>query len=155
MQLYTWIYSLEQPASAEKIAALNKDLGHFLDQWKSHGVPVEGLIQLRYDRFVLIQSRPDQERPSGCSIDSLRRSVEQILQNQGLTWADNSGVFFRDPSGEIRLIHFLQLEKLISDGEITGETLVFDHSMGNGDDLSRWEVPLKETWMKRYLPQAV
>ena len=55
MQLYTWFYSLSEALSPEKEAALKADFTQFLSQWKSHGVPVEGMIEIRYGQFVVNQ----------------------------------------------------------------------------------------------------
>ncbi|MEL7340070.1 MAG: hypothetical protein AAGM67_06255, partial [Bacteroidota bacterium] len=116
-----------------------------------HGTPVDGLVQIRYGRFVVIQSNPAEARPSGCSIDSLKRSIGQILQKHGLEVLDASHVFYRSGT-DIHAANFKSLSGLVKDGSLTADSIVFDHSLAQSDDLSLWELPLKQTWMKRYLP---
>ncbi|MEM6630939.1 MAG: hypothetical protein AAF694_14760 [Bacteroidota bacterium] len=154
MQRYTWIYSLSQPTTAEQTAYLKQSFGEFLGKWNSHGTPVAGEITLAYQRFVIIQANPGEDRPSGCSIDGLKRTVEGILQQKGLTWVEASQVFFKDPEEQIQSIDFRALPTFIQQGKLKSETKVFDHTLNQSDDLSKWEVPLKETWMKRFLPKA-
>ncbi len=151
MQQYTWFFSLEKPLSAEEEAALQSDFDRFTAQWKSHGTPVSGLIQIRYGRFVVVQADPSQARPSGCSIDSLKRGVEELLRRRDIAWLDPAWVFYRRDNGEIDKVMFNQIPALLADGEMHAETLVFDHSLAQSDDLSRWEVPMQQTWLSRYL----
>lgn len=151
MTKYTWFYSFGQSLTDEQISALEADFQAFLDQWKTHGAPVNANIQIRYARFVIIQADPSDSRPSGCSIDSMRRTVEQILINHGIAWLDNAHVYFRDENGEIRSPHFNELPALAASGKLKAETPVFDHSLSSTDDLNKWEVHLAETWLRRYL----
>ena len=153
MQSYTWFFSLENALTAEQEAQLQADFKQFTDQWQSHGTPVDGLIRIRYNRFVIVQANPAEARPSGCSIDSLRRGVEQILAQRGYRHMEPMWVFFRDTEGEIQRAHFQQMGSLLAEGKISAQTPVFDHSLSHSDDLNLWERPLAETWMKRFLPQ--
>lgn len=152
MQAYTWIYSLEHEISAETLSALQAAFDAFLRQWKSHGVPVDGMIQLRHHRFVIIQSDPADDRPSGCSIDSLKRAIGQILEQHHLKVQDAAYVQYRDAEGQVQSVHFQQLPSLVKEGKVGPQTMFFDHSLGQSDDLSKWEMPMQETWLKRFLP---
>ncbi|MFK7925269.1 MAG: hypothetical protein AB8H47_25160 [Bacteroidia bacterium] len=153
MQSYTWFYSLADALSPEKEQALAADFEYFLAQWKSHGTPVEGLIKIQYGRFVIVQSNPEDSRPSGCSIDSLKKSVSAIIDKHGLSVLDASYVYYRSGT-EIQATHFKELPKLATEGTLEADTIVFDHSLSQSDDLSKWELPLKQTWLKRYLPKV-
>lgn len=152
MQSYTWFYSLPNSLTESQEQALKVDFETFLHQWKSHGTPVEGMIQLKHRQFVIIQSNPADSRPSGCSIDSLKRAIEQILSRHGLQWVDASNVFYIDKTGEIQRVNFRELPQLIEAKTIGPDTIVLDHTLSQSDDLSLWERPLSQTWMKRYLP---
>ncbi|MCI4666872.1 MAG: hypothetical protein MRZ79_01835 [Bacteroidia bacterium] len=151
MQSYTWFFSLKDELDAEQFAKLKGDFDQFTSQWKTHGAPVDGLIQIRHKRFVIAQSNPADDRPSGCSIDSLRRGVEAILRQHQLKTFDNGYVFFVDADGEIQEVHFKELPQYIDGGRLDANTLVLDHSLSHSDDLEKWEVPLQSTWLKRYL----
>jgi len=154
MQRYTWIYSLASPLAKDQCTQLAQAFEAFLNQWQSHGTPVAGQIYLAHDHFVIIQANPNEDRPSGCSIDSLKKTVEQILQQHGLNWVDASHIFYQRTNGTIGSVHFQELSAQIEQGTLTADTVVFDHSLGQSDDLSQWEVPLKATWMKRFLPKG-
>ncbi|MDX2250040.1 MAG: hypothetical protein SF052_24870 [Bacteroidia bacterium] len=150
MQQYTWFFALGQPLSSEKKKAVQHSFEQFLSQWKTHGTPVDGLVDLRYDRFVIVQADPSANRPSGCSIDSLKRGISAVLREEKLDWLDAGVVFYRDKEGLIRSVFFREIPDLVKSGELTPDSIVFDHSLDQSDDLSKWEVPLKNTWLKRY-----
>ncbi|MEZ4688135.1 MAG: hypothetical protein R3B47_19360 [Bacteroidia bacterium] len=151
MTTHTWIYTLSQNISAETRQALGAAFQAFLNAWKTHGTPVKGAISIQYDRFVIVQADPADDKPSGCSIDSMRHAVEEILQQARLQWLDNGQVAFRASSGEIETVPFQQVPSLLAEGRLNPETVVFDNSLSHTDDLAMWERPLAETWMKRYL----
>ena len=151
MQAYTWFYSLVTPLTASQEAALRADFAAFTQQWQSHGTPVDGLIQVKYKRFIIAQANPTDSRPSGCSIDSLKRGIEQILVRHQLPWLDAAYVFFRKDTDEIEAVHFREIATLVQSGTLKADTTVFDHSLSQSDDLSKWEVPLKQTWLKRHI----
>lgn len=151
MQQYTWFYTLAAPLAVEVEQALRTDFHAFLSQWNSHGTPVAGTIAIVHQQFVVVQAAPDDERPSGCSIDSMRRAVETLLQQYQLTRLDAAYIAYRDAQNIVKLAHFQEISSKIAAGEITADTLVFDNSLGNSDDLSQWEKPLAQTWMSRWL----
>ncbi|MDX1905841.1 MAG: hypothetical protein SF053_02325 [Bacteroidia bacterium] len=152
MQQYTWIYTLSEPLTDDAATALQEAFDQFTRQWKSHGDLVTGRIELHAHRFVTVQADPAQHRPSGCSIDTMRRTVTEILTQRSLTWLDASWIAWRDKDHHIRTVHYREIAALIRAGEMGPDTLVFDHSLGQSDDLSRWELPLAQTWMARFLP---
>ena len=151
MQSYTWFFSLAQPVAEERQTQLQADFDRFTAQWQSHGTPVQGLITLRYGRFVVIQANPEVARPSGCSIDSLKRGVESILNHHQLAWLDPAWIFYRQGEDQIESVRFTQIPELIQAGTLNADSIVFDHSLNQSDGLSRWELPLQETWLRRYL----
>lgn len=151
MTKYTWFYSFAETLTAEQMATLEAKFQAFLSQWKTHGTPVNASIEIRYARFVIIQADPSDGRPSGCSIDSMRHTVEQILTAHGHTWLDNAHVYLRNEHGDILAPHFSELPKLAAAGKLNADTPVFDNSLSQTDDLGKWEVSLADTWLKRYL----
>lgn len=151
MQSHTWFFSLKDELSKEQLEALQVDFDRFTAQWKTHGKPVDGLIRLRHKRFVIAQANPGDDRPSGCSIDSLRRGIGEILQKHQLKTLDNGYVFFVDEEGNVQEVHFRELPQYIKGGRLGANTVVLDHSLSQTDDLEKWEVPLQSTWLKRFL----
>ena len=151
MQKYTWFFSLKESLTTEAEAKLAQTFEEFLAQWKSHGTPVNGNIEIKYSRFVIVQADPNDDRPSGCSIDNLKRSVGGILQHFSLETVDHAYVWYRDQEQTIQSTHFSKLAKLVESGDLQADTPIFDHTLSNSDDLSKWEVSLQDSWLKRFL----
>lgn len=154
MTTYTWIYTLADPVENNVQEALEAHFSAFLSQWKTHGTPVQGRIENKYGRFVIVQADPSDGRPSGCSIDSMRHGVEAILQQHKLTWLDNGMVTYRASDDSIQSIPFREIPALLASGDLGADTTIFDNTLSQTDDLNLWEKPLAETWMKRYLVGA-
>ncbi|MEM6263079.1 MAG: hypothetical protein AAGI38_11270 [Bacteroidota bacterium] len=153
MQKYTWFYSLPNPLDPAFQAKLQTQFDTFSHQWKSHGAEVEGQIGILRNQFVVVRSNEQDDRPSGCSIDGMKRSVESILTAAGLSWLDAAHVFYEGDDGSVAYTHFSKISALIGEGKLTPDTLILDHTLGQSDDLSRWEVLLKDSWLKRFLPR--
>ena len=154
MTRYTWIYTLHADADSALADALQADFDLFLNQWKTHGTPVKGSIQVHHHRFIIVQADPADDRPSGCSIDSMRHAVEAILQKHHQSWLDNGKIAYRAADDSIQAIGFQQIGSLLESGELHPDAIVFDNTLSHTDDLANWELPLKQTWMKRYLAEA-
>ena len=151
MQQYTWIFSLKTQLNSDAQAELQKDLDTFTSQWKSNGTPVEGLIQINRGQFVIVQADPSVARPSGCSIDSLRRGVEQILKHHGLEILTPASIGYEKTDGAGEFVDFRDIPQYVKEGKLHAQTRVFDHTLSQSDDLTLWERPMASTWLKRYL----
>ncbi len=150
-----WFYSLTYTLTSAEVESLSQAFAAFLAQWKSHGTPVTGKIDIKYARFIHISLAQSSENPSGCSIDSMRHAVEKILLSHQLTWAEASNVFFKAENGEIRHTDFRQIPQLVAENALHAESIVFDNSLSDTGLLEKWEVKMADTWMKRYLKVRV
>lgn len=146
-----WFYSLTNTLTVAQTDSLSQQFQAFLAQWKSHGTPVTGNIDIKYARFILISLAESSENPSGCSIDSMRHAVEKILKSHEITWLEASTVFFRNKDGEIQNADFRLIPQLVADNILTPDSIVFDNSLSNTGLLEKWEVKMADTWMRRYL----
>ena len=148
---HVWIFQLAQAPSETAKSAILKDLDAFMVSWKAHGSPVPGVAELRYDRFVIVVAEPG--HASGCSIDAMTKGVGQILSNQGIEVLGPEYVMYKDASGNISKMDFKAVRAAVLDGTLSAQSIVFDSTMGQSNDLARWELPLEQTWMGRFLPQ--
>ncbi len=151
MKKDTWIYALSKEISKEEEEILLTKFHLFLNQWKSHGTPVTGEIMIRDKRIILIQSDSSEEKPSGCSIDNMKRSIESILKSMEIGWEEPSVIFFRKENSEIGAVDFRELGIQIKNGSINAETIVMDFTLNNTDNPENLEMPLSQTWMRRFL----
>jgi hypothetical protein len=148
---HIWIFQLAVAPSEATKALVLQQLDAFTAVWKAHGAPVPGKAEMRHDRFVVVVAEPG--HATGCSIDSMTKGVTDILAHQNLEILGPERIFFKGAGGQLDHIDFKEVRAAILDGRLSPATTVFDSTMGQTNDLSRWELPLDQTWMGRFLPQ--
>lgn len=111
---------------------------------------VPGAHDVKYDRFIVVQAEPGST--SGCSIDSMNHGVDAILAKFGLEALPHNHIFYWNAAGELEQVDFREVKAAIEAGKMGPDTVVFDSSLGQEDDLKRWEVKLADSWMARFLP---
>ena len=148
---HVWIFQLASAPTDSQKSLILPQLEAFVAVWKAHGAPVPGEVSLRHERFVVVQAEPG--HASGCSIDSMNKGVNDILANAGIEVLGPERVFFREGDGSIAHIDFKEAKSAILAGRLSANSTVFDSTLGNTNELERWETTLDQTWLGRFLPQ--
>jgi hypothetical protein len=151
MMQHNWIFQLASEPTADAQASILQELTAFVANWKAHGSPVLGRAELRHGRFVVVMAEPG--HASGCSIDAMNKGVADILTRHDIALLGPEHVFFRDSDGSLAHIDFKEVRAAILAGRLQAQTIVFDATMGQSNDLACWEVPLEQTWMARFIAQ--
>lgn len=148
-----WIFQLESPLSEDQKATLNAGLGVFVrDAWKAHGAPVPGVMEIRHDRFLIIQAEPGST--SGCSIDSMTKTATEAITAVGARKLESNFVVFQSPDGKISHIDFREIPQALADGRLSPDSTIFNAALQPGEPLENFEIPLHQSWMKRFLTPA-
>jgi hypothetical protein len=107
-----------------------------------------GAREWRHDRFLLVGADERATGVSGCSIDSLFRSLKHLESTLGITLLDPSPVWFRDRAGEILAVPRAEFRRLAREGEAGADTVVFDNTVRSAGDLraGRWETHAGGSW---------
>ena len=142
-----WIFGSDKPLSGAVADTLLAEVDSYLDQWKAHGFPLRAAREWRDDRFLIVGIDPTVEQASGCSIDGLFRSLQQLQKSIGAQLLGGGRVFYRDPSGATQAVDREEFSTLASAGKIGAKTPVFDTSLTQLDAWkSKFERPLAESW---------
>jgi hypothetical protein len=146
-----WVFAAARPLDDAQQAELLAHVDVFLHRWAAHGAPVVGGRELRHDRFLLVGADERATGVSGCSIDSLFRSLGDVEARTGVPLRDSSLVFWRDAGGEVRAAPRPDFRERARAGEVDADTPVFDNTAGTVGDLrgGRWERPMRESWHGR------
>ena len=146
-----WVYQAERELTLEEQQLVLQVSRTFIDQWATHGQPLIGSCQVK-DRYFIIIAVDDRQLPSGCSIDASVGLIRDLGNKLGVDlfgrtnvplWVDNKVV--TSPLAE--------LKQLMKSGNISQDTLLINTLVEQKGSLSDWKVPLRESWLKRYLPQ--
>jgi hypothetical protein len=143
-----WVFAAARPLDHAQQASLLSHVDSFLHRWAAHGAPVVGGRELRHGRFLLVGADERATGVSGCSIDSLFRTLGELEAETGVQLRDASLVFWRDAAGEIQAEPRPAFRQRARAGEVGADTPVFDNTIGTVGELhaGRWELPMRESW---------
>jgi hypothetical protein len=142
-----WIFAADRKLSQGEATELMKTVDEFLESWKAHGAPVAAATELKYQQFLVIAANPDVTAPSGCSIDALTRSLQQIGAQHNVNLMNSGQVYFEN-DGEISWATRPQFKQLAREGRVSLATQVFDNSLTTLSDFrsGKWHLPAERSW---------
>ncbi|MEP6493446.1 MAG: hypothetical protein ABJF01_12255 [bacterium] len=141
-----WVFASERPLSGDTAATLFGAVDEFLADWKAHGVPLRCARDWRDGRFLAIGVDVTAENASGCSIDVLFRTLQQLERSIGSRLVGGGRVFYRTKSG-IETATRDEFAERVRGGEVGHETPVFDTSVtGAAEWRTRFERPAGQAW---------
>ncbi len=144
-----WIYQSNRAFTAEELSFLHQKLVVFTDSWTAHNQQLKAGYEIRYNRFIILIVDETQAGVSGCSIDKSIHLMKEIEQELNINLFDRFQIAWKD-GDEIKAEAKNSFEKLISEGFINNDTIVFNNLINSFDMLNTsWEVPLKDSWHAR------
>jgi len=141
-----WIYQSNRELTAEETQKTTEKLEGFTKQWAAHGKQLAARAEVRFNRFIILFLNEALEAASGCSIDSSVRFLKGIENELQIDLFDRMQIAYRKDD-KIEAVSRIGFEKLIDEGKINEDIIVFDNTVANSSELvSRWEVPMKNSW---------
>lgn len=148
-----WIFGAAAPVDDVDSAKLLAAVDAYLLQWKAHGHPLTAAREWRDERFLVIGVDQRTEGASGCSIDGLFRTLQDLERAVGSSMVGGGLVFFRGPGALVCSLPREDFEALARRGGADDSTVVFDTTLTTaGDYRGRFEVPASRSWHKALLP---
>lgn len=143
-----WVFGASQQLNGEVAQALGRSVESFISSWLAHGRPVHGAMDWRYGQFLIIVADEEASGVSGCSIDSLFRTLKALEEETGATLLDSSLVWYREGAGEIRAMPRPEFRRMAAAGSVTEETIVFDNTVASVGALrsGEWERRAGDSW---------
>jgi len=151
LQSRVWVFQSNRIMSPSEQSSIDAAVKQFVQKWSTHGVQMFASHVLYHNCFVVIAADEQKQAASGCSIDSFTALFKAFGTQYNLSFFDRFSIAYilKD---EVLISNLIEFKKLIADGRITQDTLVFNNLIDQRQDLySKWEIPLKESWQKRYL----
>jgi len=146
-----WVFAAARPLTSDEQQVLLTAVDAFLEQWNAHRVPLDSARDLRYDQFLLVGVDEEAAGVSGCSIDSLVRTMKGLGEHLDVELLDHASVFYRDAAQHVRRASRDSFADAVARGEVTPATTVFDNTVGSAGAVrdGRWEAPASSTWHAR------
>jgi hypothetical protein len=149
-----WIFAARDSLPPPNAATLLHAVDHFLDEWKAHGLPLTCAREWRDDRFLVIGVDQRDAHASGCSIDGLFRTLQQLEGTLGTSLVGGGRVFYRVADGKIVCVSRSDFAARAAAGSIRDDTPVFDTAIVNAAQYrERFEQPAASSWHGELLPK--
>ncbi|MCC6929934.1 MAG: hypothetical protein IT359_13210 [Gemmatimonadaceae bacterium] len=130
--------------------ALLRLVDDYLAGWQAHGEPLMSARDWREGRFLAIGVDQRAAGASGCSIDALYRSLEQLERALGASLLAGGRIFYRDAAGQVQCVDRATYVARVRDGVVGADTAVFDTTITNaGEYRARFERPASSSWHAR------
>ena len=145
-----WVFASDRELAGAPSDTLLAAVDAFLSGWKAHGVPLRCARDWRDDHFLAIGVDVDAEHASGCSIDGLFRTLQQLQRDIGTQLVGGGRVFYRGGSG-IETTSRGEFAGRVKQGDITPATPVFDTSLTDAASWrNKFEVPAALGWTSSF-----
>jgi hypothetical protein len=145
-----WVFASDRTLDGAPADTLLASVDRFLSQWKAHGSPLTCARDWRADQFLAVGVDVNAENASGCSIDGLFRTLQELERELGARLVGGGRVFYRDASG-IQLATRQELMTRIASGAVSKDTAMFDTSLTDAESWrTKFELPAAESWTKAY-----
>lgn len=150
-----WVFASDRDLAGGPADTLLAAVDRFLAEWRAHGVPLRCGREWRDDRFLAIGVDVDEENASGCSIDGLFRTLQQLQREIGAQLVGGGRVFYRSRGGAIETSGREEFSQRAKRGEVTMATPVFDTSLTDAAAWrTRFEQPAGVAWTASYFKTA-
>jgi hypothetical protein len=146
-----WVYKSARPFSAEEQRLIAERGAAFTRSWAAHGAALDAVVEVIHGHFLVIAVDEVQAQASGCSIDKSVHFVQQLERELARPLTDRMVVVYA-VDDQVRTCRVDEVDDLLDAGELNAGTLVFDDLVSTKGDLdTRFRIPLRDTWMERFL----
>ncbi|QMW02178.1 hypothetical protein [Spirosoma foliorum] len=145
-----WVYQANRPLAEGDVKAIENALQPALSQWAAHGQPLLASAKVVENRFVVVGVDEGYSLPSGCSIDSSMRTVQEIGRQLSVDFFDRSAAILL-ADGTVETVALPTIKAAVSNGLLTPTTTVFNTLVKTkAEFLAEWRINAANSWLKRY-----
>ena len=140
-----WLYASEKALTTDEQNHILTYIAEHLKGWNAHKAPLTAGVTILENHFIVIALDENKNGASGCSIDTLQKTIQEVEKDLSIALMNRLNVFCK--IGEI--IKVIPSFKL---GVIANEdTLFYDLTIQRKEELSNYLKPIKDGWAKSYL----
>jgi hypothetical protein len=150
-----WVYQANRKLTAAENSVTEKYLMRLCEAWETHGTPLRSSFTIAYQQFIVLGVDEQHQGASGCSIDGSVHALNELQQHLHLDFFDRTQIAFLQ--GDTVALHSMRdLKSLFENKTLSGDALSFNNTVTTKEMWDRqWIVPVKDTWLARYLPKPV
>lgn len=145
-----WVYQASRPLVHEQRAAMLQKTQSFLEQWASHGNPLQCSADILYNQFLILAVEESFQGATGCAVDASIQFIRSLEQEFQLDLLDRTHIAFRQDEHNV-VVPLGQLTAKIQQGIISADMLTFDNTITKKEALAeQWLVRAKDSWLGKY-----
>lgn len=146
-----WVFPSGRPLDESEEEKVLGAVDDFLEGWNAHGDPLTCARSWREGRFLVVAVDERTAPPSGCSIDAMVGVLKRLEDRLSVDLTGHGPVYWRDDDGAVRRSDRGAFERMVREGDVTGETPVFDTTLTRMAELRNGglEKPASESWHAR------
>jgi len=145
-----WIYQSNRELLDDEVIKISEILKKFVEHWNHHGEGMKSSFVIKYNQFIVIINDESYANASGCSIDSSVQTLKKIEKEFNIELFDRMKTAFKI-GDNVNIVSLSDFKKYVDEGKINSDTIVFNNMIDNLNDFNtKWEVPVKNSWQKRY-----
>lgn len=150
MNSRVWTYIISKELNTQELTDLAKDGNSFVKTWTAHEQQLTAGFEVFKNRIIVVHVDEDVHSASGCSIDKLTRFIKETEKKYAIELMNRLLVALKKDNG-VEIVHSSKIKEMLAAGSINEDTLVYNTSVSNNDEYKNWEMPLKNTWLNKYL----
>ena len=140
-----WLYASEKALTTDQQNHILTYIAEHLKGWNAHKVPLTAGVTILENHFIVIALDENKNGASGCSIDTLQKTIQELEKDLSIALMNRLNVFCKIG----KIIKVIPSFKL---GVIANEdTLFYDLTIQRKEELSNYLKPIKDGWAKSYL----
>ena len=139
------IYQSDREINERELLVIKQYIDDFSQNWVTHGKPVRNTFKVS-NYFICFFIDESLYSTSGCSLDSLVGLIKTIGTRFDIDFFNRNNIIYFDKL-HIKLLSIDKFKLLIQP-----DIIVFNNLVQTKLDFeNQWKIPVKESWLKRYL----
>ncbi len=145
-----WVYQSSAKLSNDQQAVVHQFADAFLGQWESHGIQVQGSIDLLNDLFIRVAAFTDEPSMCGRAQDAQVRLMKELESELNVELTNRMLLTFQ-LAGNNHVVHMNDVPELIAAGDIDRNTPFFNNLIQSKKEFQEeWNTVASDSWIERY-----
>lgn len=147
-----WVFQANRFLKDDELTFVNQKMTEFIPTWASHGNELYGDFLIVDNLFLIVGVDEKKSSTSGCSIDSLNRTIKKIGDEISIDFFDRLRVAYLDSDHKIQLTPLGDFKALMKADQVRQSTVVFNNLIETKADLdTKWKAAVKDSWHKNLI----
>ena len=147
-----WVYQSNKQFGEDELAYLNVQLDDFISSWESHGSMLKASFKIVHNLFIVFFVDEEGDRMCGTAQDNSVKLMKRLEQELEVSFLDRMIQSYKE-GDQVKVIKMNDFITLLENNTINENTIVYNNMVITKADFDdNWEVPLKDSWHKQFLP---